>query len=195
MMGRSHLVIGVSTTLLVARAAGYAQPLTLSWSGLSGTAALVALGLAAAAGSWMPDIDHSSSSVSYRTGTGRDRGLLNTLLFDPLRRTMGGHRALTHSVWAVLAVGLVFGFQPSPASMGWPGLTPWPDIGTAFTIGYVMHILADLLTVDGVKLFWPLRKRSIRLLPRGLRFSTGSIQEYAVLALFFLAALRVWWVI
>jgi inner membrane protein len=192
MMGKSHLIIGVSTTLLVERAAGYAQPLTFSWSGLTGTSALVVLGLAAAVGSWMPDIDNSSSTIAYRTGTGRNKGCLNALVFDPLRHVLGGHRALTHSLWAILAVGFIFGFQPFPSLLGWPGLTPWADIGTAFTMGYVLHILADLLTKEGVKFLWPLQNHEFRLLPRGLRFRTGSIQEYALMGLFCLAVVGIW---
>jgi inner membrane protein len=88
---------------------------------------------------------------------------------------------LTHTllVWAVLT------------GAGW-----WYFHGNGFvvaaSVGYLSHLVADALTVDGVPLLWPLVKRRICLLPSFLAIRTGGVAEYVVVIAVCALALR-WW--
>jgi inner membrane protein len=65
------------------------------------------------------------------------------------------HRGMTHTVWAFLWWG----------SIGW-GLQQQLQIQGVMIVsmlGYLSHLLADTLTPSGVKWFYPLYKKSIKL--------------------------------
>lgn len=51
------------------------------------------------------------------------------------------HRSMTHSIAAVLVV--------------WQCLVLIPEIGTPFVLGYISHLLLDLLNRKGLQLFFP----------------------------------------
>ena len=53
-----------------------------------------------------------------------------------------------------------------------------PFIASAFFAGYSIHILADSFTVEGVELFWPLRKKV------NGRIKTSGITEKLLFCLF-----------
>jgi membrane-bound metal-dependent hydrolase YbcI (DUF457 family) len=160
---------------------------------------LPALG-SAAVGALLPDIDLATSLISQDTGTGRGQGCLTGFLFHWARRLLGGHRGLTHSLWAGLACALVLGLNVGTLSLGdftlplnWNGLLGnWSDFGTAFTLGYLSHILADMLTKEGVKFAYPFSRAEIGLGPRALRFSNGSWPEYVWVVVWVVAALWHW---
>ena len=93
------------------------------------------LGLAVA-GPLLPDVDHPKSWIGRRSRP------FSTTIAAAL-----GHRGLTHSAIAVF--GLVFvllhaGYRRGPVS--------------ALAVGYLSHLAADMLTPQGLRLTWPLRK-------------------------------------
>jgi inner membrane protein len=93
------------------------------------------LGLAVA-GSLLPDVDHPKSWIGRRSRP------LSTTIAAAL-----GHRGLTHSAIAVLGLVIVLlhaGYRRGPVS--------------ALAVGYLSHLAADMLTPQGLRLTWPLRK-------------------------------------
>lgn len=57
--------------------------------------------------------------------------------------------------------------------------SPGPPYAVAFSIGYGAHILADMLTDRGVPVLGPLNRRRYTLVPGLITFPTGSWREYA----------------
>ncbi len=95
--------------------------------------------LAAAAASILPDADCPGSWLGYRLGgTSED---LNRLF---------GHRSFLHSLLALVLVTLALGLP-----LYWITGRPSPMI--AVGVGYGSHLLADMMTLGGVQLFWPSR--------------------------------------
>ncbi|WP_052190902.1 metal-dependent hydrolase [Chitinibacter sp. ZOR0017] len=93
--------------------------------------------IAGAAG-LLPDLDHPKSTL----------GRIVPYISIPLAKLFG-HRGITHSL---LMVGLVIWFL-----LTHPGEREWPVL--PLVIGYLSHILGDLLTPSGVPLLWPVRKK------------------------------------
>lgn len=90
----------------------------------------------------LPDIDHPRSVLGQRL----------KWLSHPIARAFG-HRGFTHSLLAV-AAGLWLFQINVPAD--------WPvpaDVLQGMTLGYLSHIVADMLTPAGVPLLWPCRWR------------------------------------
>lgn len=85
----------------------------------------------------LPDVDHPSSVV------GR---------WVPILPRLMSHRGVTHSLFALalLAWGLWAFASHFP---------PWRWTAVAAFVGYASSILGDMLTLDGVRLFWPLKLR------------------------------------
>lgn len=95
----------------------------------------VYLGLAVA-GSLLPDVDHPRSWVGRRSRP------VSTAIAAAL-----GHRGITHSAVAVIGLTLVLlqaGYRRGGVS--------------ALAVGYLSHLAADMLTPQGLRLAWPLRK-------------------------------------
>ena len=110
----------------------------------------------AVAGSLLPDVDHPNSWIGRRSRP------VSTAIAAAL-----GHRGLTHS--AVAVVGLVAlllhaGYRQAEVS--------------ALAVGYLSHLAADMLTPQGLRLAWPLRKTWGLPLCR-----TGSPMEGIIVAL------------
>ncbi|MDR0218236.1 MAG: metal-dependent hydrolase [Enterobacteriaceae bacterium] len=92
--------------------------------------------------SLLPDIDHPQSTL----------GRLFRFISIPIAR-LCGHRGFTHSLLALTAG--IFLFQTEmPAD--WPIPT---DFFHAMIIGYISHLIADMLTPAGIPLLWPLKMR------------------------------------
>lgn len=93
------------------------------------------LGLAVA-GSLLPDVDHPKSWA------GRRLRPISTVV-----AAVFGHRGVTHSLLALVAC--------------WAALRYWTGVPRAWVapvvVGYLSHLLADLLTPGGLRLAWPLR--------------------------------------
>ena len=137
MMSHSHILFGMSCWWGYCLATG--QDVSTTATAVAGLGAL------------LPDIDHPQSALGRRI----------PFLSVPIAKVFG-HRGITHSILATLAVAFV--------------LTHWsgsrPDIIAPLCIGYLSHLGGDLLTPSGVPLFWPIR----RTFSLGL-FRTGSPVE------------------
>lgn len=133
---------------------------TISGINLLASPWYIAVTLAAAV---LPDVDNTSSSV------GRVVGPLSYWL-----NRHYGHRTLTHSVAALIVLTLIFAFAERAVS-GHTSLT-W-----FFFWGYLSHIILDMCTVNGVKLFYPFHKSACVIPgdPR-YRFETGNIRHETV---------------
>ncbi len=124
--------------------------------------------VAAILGALAPDIDAEESTIKSTLG------LAGKLVSFTLRLLGVKHRGVTHyGLTALLILAATF----------WCWRTGWPygygDVGLAFGLGYLSHILADALTKHGVPLLWPLPGQ-FRLLPGPLRVRTGGTVETLV---------------
>ncbi|WP_226811286.1 metal-dependent hydrolase [Candidatus Steffania adelgidicola] len=91
----------------------------------------------------LPDIDHPKSILGQRL----------TWLSIPISRVFG-HRGFTHSLLAIIT-GIALFILGVPSSKNLIPLDAWHGI----IIGYLSHIIADMLTPAGVPLLWPCRWR------------------------------------
>ncbi|MGG3874599.1 metal-dependent hydrolase [Brevibacillus laterosporus] len=106
-----------------------------------------------AVGSLLPDIDHPKSYIGKKLSK-TSRVMSKTL----------GHRGLTHALPFWLCLFPLGFFMKENVFLG-------------LWIGYLFHIVGDLLTVAGVPLFYPFSKARIKL---PLAFKTGSSVEKGV---------------
>lgn len=86
----------------------------------------------------LPDIDHPKSILGKRI----------KWLSIPIAQILG-HRGFTHSILAILLCIILFRLQLSPVTI----ITI--DIFHGMIVGYISHIIADMLTPAGVPLLWP----------------------------------------
>jgi inner membrane protein len=135
---------------------------------------LLAGGIVAALAGLLPDVDHPHAAV------GR-------LLPRWWHRLTPGHRGPTHSLaWcAALAAAVYAGHSAAD------GAPAGPLLALAVLAGSLSHVLADGLTVVGVPLWWPFRRRRAVLLG-ALAFRTRSWTE-GLVVLGVVAAVG-WWV-
>lgn len=70
------------------------------------------------------------------------------------------HRGLTHSLLMTVYVW-------------WVADTAAPELATAVVVGYASHLIADMLTVSGIPLLWPLPWK-VSLSQIGIKIKTGS---------------------
>lgn len=104
--------------------------------GMSKMAYAIAPVALAIAGSLLPDIDHPKSWIGRRL---KPVSVPIAFVF--------GHRGFTHSILAVAAcVWFLF----------WGG--QHQETVAPLVVGYASHLAADLLTPNGLRLAWPLRK-------------------------------------
>jgi inner membrane protein len=90
----------------------------------------------------LPDIDHPKSFLGQRL----------SWISKPVARAFG-HRGFTHSLLAVFGALTLF-YLKVPDSWIVPA-----DALQGLVLGYLSHILADMLTPAGVPLLWPCRWR------------------------------------
>ncbi len=105
-------------------------------------------------GSLLPDIDSPKSSI----------GRMLPFVSAPIEQRWG-HRAVTHSLLALLALGLVT----------LPLFFYWGSCFTALLTGYASHLFADCATKSGVPLFYP--NPAVCVFPANDRYRirTGSL--------------------
>ena len=175
MKGASHLLIGLGAAAVVQRI--YA-PFGDSWQ------ALALAGAAAVVGALLPDVDSDESVIRQATGTARSGGCVGKLASLGISAITGGHRVGTHTAVAWLVISAIAWAVGRVANL--------PYIAIAFSVGYLSHLLADALTVEGVPLFWPLTKRRVCLLPSFIAIRTGSFFEYAFMVAFGVGVLKLW---
>jgi len=219
MLFRSHVVVGLSGTALIARfqpawltprwpvetgwaelrpwvesatpwALGFVDGVVGLWAA-SGLAPLLETPIAYLAliavvvfASLLPDIDHQSSRINRLFGT--SRGLFGWLMHRFFKIFVGPHRTVTHYGLTWLALSLI-------VWIGLPAIwSPGGPYAVAFSSGYGLHILADMLTERGVPVFGPVNKRSYTLVPDLLTFRTGSFWEYLTVGALTLIVIWVW---
>ncbi len=95
--------------------------------------------LAVAATSILPDADYPKSWIGHQLGS----------VSEDLNRLFG-HRSFLHSLLALALVTATLGLF-----LWW--LTASPATMVAVCVGYGSHLLADMMTLGGVQLFWPSR--------------------------------------
>lgn len=108
--------------------------------------------LAAGLAALVPDLDHPRSLISREA-------------WIPLHRLLK-HRGLLHSAFMALIV--------LAAAVSVPA--QYQVYSLAASAGYTSHIALDALTVSGVQLWWPIRRR-VSLMP----IRTGGVGEGFVL--------------
>mgnify|MGYP002713245383 CR=1 FL=1 len=130
---------------------------------------LVLLGLAI--GSLLPDLDHPQSTIS------RSIPIVGGLISSLTR-----HRGILHSILGVILFYLVTAILMIPIVAMTHNIQLSRYAAAGLLLGYVLHIVADMLTKGGVRLFYPL-KWNIGI---GI-FKTGGLLEFG-----FRVALMVW---
>lgn len=93
--------------------------------------------IAGAAG-LLPDLDHPKSTF----------GRIVPYISIPLAAVFG-HRGFTHSV--LMVVAMVYLLLTYHENHNWPVLP--------LVVGYLSHIIGDMLTPSGVPLLWPVRQK------------------------------------
>jgi len=147
MNGKQHALIGAALMLGTNYVFGF----------VPFTPAPLAIGAGIAVfGAWLPDIDQNNSTIRQKTWTARGQGPLGVFgwIGGIVAAALGGHRAFTHTALAcALLAWSLLKFTPQN----------WRGYVIAFVVGYVSHLIADMLTEGGVPLFWPLSSRRIGL--------------------------------
>lgn len=162
MMGNAHLAFGTGSFLIVTSLAGH-------------TPGIIELA-AVALGSLIPDADHPRSKI------GRWLPGISHFFFY----IAGGHRGITHSVLLVIPM-LFFAswlMQEHNSQLGWFSSGALQDsiygVGylamLAFSFGFLSHLLGDLMTTEGLRLFWPL---PLRINPSPLRSESALLNLFA----------------
>ncbi len=154
-MGRTHVLAGVASLWCLQVFPPLISPVLLA-----------PLGVLAALGALLPDLDATQSQIKHLSVAGvRPFAPLSMLL----NRTFG-HRGVLHSLlgWGIATLVLL-----PLAFLG--GLA----VPLAISLGYASHLAADACTKSGIPFLYPNRKR-YHLLPRPLRLTTGSQAEDGV---------------
>lgn len=133
MMGKTHLTIGGAAWIGLALVPYMPYHSATAIAGGWFLAALGALG---------PDLDQRQSMGS------RIFGPITQAISYVVRKVSGGHRKLTHSLLGMALLGAIAG-----VCIAMLHLIPW--IAVAFVVGWLSHILADMITVQGCPLMYP----------------------------------------
>lgn len=127
------------------------------------------LAACAALGVLLPDLDASESKIKHLKllGTNFKPFLIPAQIVNRTEQ----HRGLLHSLAGLGMMALM----SSPAII-WVG---WAPVAVLL-LGYASHLVADAMTKSGVRFLYPSHVRYY-LLPKSLRFTTGSLAEDALL--------------
>ncbi len=180
MEGPSHVVFGLAGAVVLDSALHLSGPAILG-APTPPTADQLALKVifyaVAALGALVPDIDNARSTLGKRMG-----------IVSKVIQKHAGHREIFHSlVGLALTAAVIWGVQQGVAlglrRLGWP-LTAEALVANvaliALLVGYVLHLVADSLTLGGVPWLWPWHKRFGFPPVRSLRFRSGSWAEPVV---------------
>ncbi len=123
-------------------------------------------------GSLIPDIDYTKSTIGK--------------IFRPISKYLNrrfGHRTITHSLVAMFGSFLLFAIIES---------TFFDRTTTAkiYLLGFLSHLVLDMMTVQGVPLFYPfLRNPCVLPGNPNARFKTGNLHSETMIFCFFLLSL------
>jgi len=162
MNGHTHVLFGATSLALANTLTPIIEPHL--WHATP-TGATLCLG-AAIVGALLPDIDANESTIKG------ELGFAGRVVSGGLHLLGVKHRGLTHTGLAgavMLIVGRLIGRHFG-----------FPDVGLAFGLGYLSHLLADGMTLTGIPLLAPFYPKSVHLLPKVLRVRTGSPVESLV---------------
>lgn len=151
MRGSTHMAVGMAAGALICQQFNL-QPFE---------PVVIVLGLSVF-GSVLPDIDHPESWISRRLW-------FASWMVHPFL----SHRGLTHSALALLLIFIGWGMAMTSPEI--PIRFEWVH-GLALLGGYASHLVADLLTPQGVRLLYPLPGRW-RLVPDLAFFETGGLLD------------------
>lgn len=121
----------------------------------------------AALGALLPDLDANSSKLQAM-------GVKGIRPFVPVGYVVRGvvsHRGPMHSWAALYALTMLIGL-PLGAYAGW-------QAAFALSLGYASHLLLDMCTVTGLRVWWPFSARTRWAVPKFLRVVTGQEWEGA----------------
>jgi inner membrane protein len=193
MQGRSHLLVGLTAGVVldsVLHITG--SPLTLADKvPLSLLIDKTVYYFAVAFGALLPDIDNARSMMGHRFG----------IISKEIQR-IAGHRTIFHSLLglalgSLLAIGLerIVTYLLSQHGFEFPAAIVSDSHLVFFGVlfGCIMHIAADGLTLGGVPLLWPNRKRFGFPPNPHWRFRTGSWPEFVIVWSFMiLVGIGIW---
>lgn len=193
MEGRSHLLVGLTAGIVLDSFIHLTgDPLTM--------AKVVPLALivkkaiyylAVGFGALLPDIDNARSTLGHKLG-----------IVSKEIQKIAGHRTIFHSllglvIGSLLAIGLervviyLLGQRGLSVPAQYIGASHLVFFGVLF--GCIMHIVADSLTLGGVPLLWPSRKRYGFPPNPHLRFKTGTWPEFVIVWSFMiLVGIGIW---
>lgn len=120
---------------------------------------IASLGLIVTAivGALAPDIDHARSLISQRVG-----------VLGWFVRMITSHRGLTHTIW--FGGAIVLGLSMIHIQLA--GL---------FSMGFISHLVLDMLTPAGLRLAYPVFDTSFVLAPRRLLGLIKPVLEFCLL--------------
>ncbi len=165
MTGKTHQLIGLTAAAGAYFALHPDDPLTL---GIAGTVIAGSF-----FGSILPDIDQPTANLWDAIPLGR-------FVSRPATRALGGHRNLTHSLLGVVLFSLLARWFVDHVFR--PGLFDQALFLQSFEIGFIAHLVADAVTVEGIPLLWPFGA-NMGFPPRplhGIRILTGKWFENLV---------------
>lgn len=158
MLAPTHGLFGIFLTLIILALFG------IKWS-LHWTVLAFAI-----LGALIPDIDHTRSIIGK--------------LFPSISKSLEekyGHRTVTHSIWgwavSTLILGLILIVLHFIGFKAWSsGIINWRWIA-AFSIGYISHLLIDMVNSRGVPLLWPEKIRFVVFKNPKMRIESGARLE------------------
>jgi len=158
MLAPTHGLFGVFLTLIIL--ALFGVKMSLHWT----------IWLFSILGAIIPDIDHTKSII----------GKFFPLISKQLEEKYG-HRTITHSVWgwavSTLILGLILILLHFIGFRAWSsGVINWRWIA-AFSIGYISHLLIDMVNFRGVPLLWPEKIRFVVFKNPKMRLESGARLE------------------
>ncbi len=163
----THSIFGVLFTILIIKLLTILNIGELSYllNGSLSNGVLWKFYAAAIVGSLLPDIDHAGSK------TGRYFWFIS----KPLKLFGIKHRGFTHSIIGVL----LFSFLTKELiAFNWISTISWYGL----IIGYVSHLVADMLNVQGLPLLYPNQRR----FNFNTKITTSSWAENLLFLIFFI---------
>jgi inner membrane protein len=164
MTGKTHRLIGLVTGggYFLATSSSSYQPATLG-----------AVIIASYLGSLIPDADNAGSDIWHTLPLGHTVGKVT----DPFLK----HRNISHSLIGIILYAIILFFILKMMPAYW-GISLMPVLISS-VIGYSSHLLVDAITVEGIPVLWPW-KRKFGIPPKpfdGIRIQTGQWFENLII--------------